>query len=93
MDFQVSLKEDSKPSHQILSHLFKNRLNDKKPCIVFLGGQSGEGKSFSALKLSEIVFPEETDDEDTFISKQIIYNPLQYKEKLEWIGKYLVRRF
>lgn len=85
MDFMVYLKKGMKPSHQILSHLFKNRLVAKKPCIIFIGGQSGEGKSWAALKLMSIVFPEEVEDEDTFTNNQIIYSPTEYKSKLEWI--------
>jgi len=85
MDFMVHLKEGIKPSHEILSHLFKNRLTVKKPCIIFLGGQSGEGKSWGALELMSVTFPEEVEDEETFTSKQIIYTPSEYKAKLEWI--------
>ena len=40
---------------QILQHITVNRLKSNKPCIVFIGGDSGEGKSSLGLKIVDAV--------------------------------------
>lgn len=69
----------------IFRRLFLGRIKANKPCIVFIAGDSGEGKSETALKLGEIIAQAESTDIETFLTKQVIYTPFEYAEKFKWM--------
>lgn len=69
----------------ILRHITANRIKNDKPCIILNTGDSGEGKSSVALKIAEAARPSEVKDVETFLTKQVIYTPFEYADKLEWI--------
>jgi ribose 1,5-bisphosphokinase PhnN len=53
------------------------RLEEKKPSIIFLGGDSGEGKSMAALRILE------KGQEDIDLVNQVIYTPYEYPSKVK----------
>ena len=66
-------------SEAILKHLIINKLKNGKPVMIFIGGGSSEGKSWSILRLNELLglIP----DHKEFINKQVAYVPDQFIEK------------
>lgn len=72
---------------KILYSIFIGRIKDNKPCIIFVGGGSGEGKSISgALKLQEVLLNLQgvTDIKKGF-SYMNVYTPLEFPEKMDAI--------
>ena len=79
LDFSVKLKPKQKPGEEIIKNLFVKRIQHNKPCIIFLAGDSGEGKSWTSLRIAELIEP------DFDLQKQVIYSPYEYPDKLKWI--------
>lgn len=84
IDFVIDYNDDSHiMGKQILQNLTVNRLKAKKPCIFFIGGSSGEGKSTLGLKILGAV--NEVYGVDTFetLHDSIVYIPKQYLIKFD----------
>lgn len=82
VDFYCDLQSEDKnksTARVIFEHIFIKRLKQNKPCIVFIGGDSGEGKTWSVIRLLE----ELQDKPD--VENQIIYTPFEYTKKVNWI--------
>lgn len=83
IDFIIKTEDDiDKIAPLILHRLFLKRVQGNKPCIVVVTGQSGEGKSYSVLKVVQEIFKIEGVDITPFVKDFVVMNPLQYSEKL-----------
>lgn len=67
---------------RILYNIFIKRIKGHKPVICFLGADSGEGKSFTYLKLAEILLKVQGIDIREYIHDINVYTPLEYPQKL-----------
>jgi len=67
---------------KILYNLIVRRLKYKKPAVIFISADSGEGKSYSALTLQELIASLSGWDIYKCINDINVYTPLQYPEKL-----------
>ena len=82
-DFFVYLEEKDTTSDlgkKILHDLFVKPILNKKPRIVFLGGSSGEGKSYGVLKIMELLVGVEFFEQN--FEKMNVLTPLEYSEKI-----------
>jgi len=84
IDFKVNIQNipEEQVGEEIIRHLIKNRLTLKKPEIIFIAGGSGEGKSYAAIKIADIVnrmYDIKTVD---YLKDMIVYTPLEYSEKV-----------
>lgn len=68
---------------RVIYSIFIKRLKHKKPCIIFLGGDSGEGKSESSITLQDIALEVQGLDLKDYFSDINVYTPLEYPQKLE----------
>jgi len=86
IDFSVQHSNDAKKiGVTICQQLFVKRILAKKPTVILITGDSGEGKSYTALKILEIVnnyFGVNTLDS---MEDQIVYTPLEYSKKIKAI--------
>jgi len=84
IDFVVDFKANAEElAQQVLFHLILNRVKANKPTIIYVVGQSGEGKSYTVLniidrllKMMGIDFYEHMDD-------IIVYTPYDYGTKIK----------
>jgi hypothetical protein len=78
-------KTDSKEelSKRILYRMFIYPLKKKKPVIVFVSGDSGEGKSWGTLKIQEVLFEAQGIKLSDYLNDINVYTPLQYPEKIK----------
>lgn len=84
IDFVVDYNSDPEIlGRSIIRNLTCNRLKAKKPCIIFLTGDSGEGKSFSGLKIIDIVCEEFGLNTIDILDDAVVYTPLEYVRKLD----------
>jgi hypothetical protein len=85
-DFVVPHSNDPKEiGVKICEQIFVKRVIHKKPTVILCTGDSGEGKSYTAIKILEIVnnyFGVNTLDH---MEDQIIYTPLEYSKKMNAI--------
>lgn len=70
---------------EVLKHITINRIEANKPTIIFVTGDSGEGKSYTALKLAQAILRAKGLDLKDYIDDLVIYTPLEYTEKLNKI--------
>lgn len=86
-DFVVRYDKDKDTleelTERILYSIWINRLKAKKPVRIFVSGKSGEGKSFSAIRLQELLFKMQGLDIHKHFDVVNVLNPLQYTEKLD----------
>lgn len=68
---------------KILYSIIIKRLKAKKPTVCFLGGDSGEGKSYAAIRLMEILLDVQGLDIKEYINDINVYVPIQYPEKID----------
>ena len=66
----------------IYSVIVKRRLKANKPCVVFIAGGSGEGKSISTLVLQQILLEVQGMDLKKLLNVINVYIPIQYPKKL-----------
>lgn len=65
--------------------LIKNRIKERKPTIMFISGDSGEGKSYGALKLQEELLGLQGLNLIDYLDAINVYTPLEYANKKEKI--------
>ena len=83
IDFVIKTSADvDKIAALIFHRLFLVRVKGNKPCIILITGASGEGKSYTGLKIIEEMFKVEGVDVTSYIKDIVVMNPLQYSEKL-----------
>lgn len=84
IDFIIDYNDDPKiMGKHILQHITVNRLRAKKPCIIFIGGDSGEGKSCFGLKIVDAVNQEYGIDTYDTLNDSVVYLPIEYLRKLD----------
>jgi len=84
IDFVVEWSDDPELlGHRIIQHITVNRLRAKKPVIIGLTGDSGEGKSYTALKIVDIINEYYGIDTAEHIDDIVVYTPLEYTKKLD----------
>ena len=85
-DYELTKETREQLGNEVITRIYNQRIDSKKPCITFMGGASGEGKSFGVLRLNEVVYINEIEaDPELFLQKQIIYTPFEYAPKFKWI--------
>jgi hypothetical protein len=68
----------------IKSVILNNRIKNKKPAVIFVSGDSGEGKSISGgLKLQEVILALQGIDIRKYLHDINVYTPLEYPQKLK----------
>lgn len=83
IDFIVDRSDNPEElGRAVLRNITCNRLRAKKPCVVFLTGDSGEGKSFTGLKFLDVVNEEYGIDTLETLNDSVVYTPLEYTQKL-----------
>jgi Zonular occludens toxin (Zot). len=74
-------RENIPPSefgNEVIRRIIYNRIEMKKNCFFMLVGDSGEGKSYTALRIAEIV------QEDFDPKTQVVYTPDQYLDVINY---------
>jgi hypothetical protein len=66
----------------LIEHLTVNRIKAKKPCFLYLTGESGEGKSYTGLAIEKIIVEAYDLDYADVMDPAIVYTPLEYSLKL-----------
>lgn len=86
-DFVIPFDPDKDTSEdltdRILYTLFIKRIKGKKPTITFLGADSGEGKSYTYLKLAERLLHLQGVDIRNCLDDVNVYTPVEYPKKIE----------
>lgn len=86
IDFVVPYNPDPEVlGSKIIENITCNRLKAKKPSILFLTGDSGEGKSYTGLKIVDIVNKHYGVDTAKYLNNIVVYTPLEYTRKLDAI--------
>jgi hypothetical protein len=86
IDFMAPYNDDAKQiGASICKQLFVNRILAHKPVVILCTGDSGEGKSYTALKILEIVNNCFGVDTNEYLEDCIIYTPLEYSRKMNAI--------
>lgn len=67
----------------IYNRIFIRRLQYNKPCIFFIGGDSGEGKSNAALMIEQEVLDMQGLKLEDFIDDINIFTPFEYSRKMK----------
>lgn len=68
---------------RILYSIYIKRLKAHKPAITFIGGDSGEGKSWTVLRFEQLLLEIQGIDILSYVNAINIYTPLQYPEKMD----------
>lgn len=76
----IDTKEDL--TKRIIYSVFVKRIKNNKPCVIFLGGDSGEGKSLAALSLMQNILEVQGLDIRKYLNDVNIYIPTEYPDKL-----------
>lgn len=70
-------------SKGILKSITWNRLNADKPSIILITGDSGEGKTATALRIVDDFLAMKGIDLVKYLNDIIVYNPFEYAQKLD----------
>lgn len=62
-------------------------IKDDRPIIIFLSGDSGVGKSMSAIRLQEILMEIQGESIKPYFSVMNVYTPLEYGQKMDLLLK------
>lgn len=82
-DFKTEPTQDL--SKKIIKAIWLNRLKRNKPVVIFVAGKSGEGKSYTVIKIEELLCELQNLNIFDFFNDINVYTPIQYPEKLEKI--------
>jgi len=66
----------------LIEHLTVNRIKAKKPCFMYLTGDSGEGKSYTGLAIEKIIAESYDLEYVDVLDDAVIYTPLEYSVKM-----------
>lgn len=70
---------------RILYSIFIRRIKMKKPVVVFVGGESGSGKSLTVLKLQKILLEMQGESFEEHMADINVVEPIEYMDKLNKI--------
>ena len=86
-DFVVKYNPDTDSQEEltkrILYSVIIKRLKAKKPAVIFIGGDSGEGKSLSSIRLLELLCEVQGLALKDFFNDINVYTPIEYPTKLD----------
>lgn len=86
-DFAVNYdpEKDSEEdlTKRILYSLIIKRIKAKKPTVIFIGGDSGEGKSYSALRFQELLLELQGLEAKKHLESINVFTPLEYPKKID----------
>jgi len=83
MGFDFVVKYCENLGEEIIKHITVNRIERNKPSILAITGESGEGKSYTALRIAEIINNHYGLDTAEYVDDIVVFTPLEYKEKIE----------
>lgn len=87
IDFVVKFDRETETiedlTKKVLNSIIINRLKQKKPVVMFMGADSGEGKSLTALRIQQILCEIQGLDFNKYMDIMNVYQPLQYAEKVD----------
>jgi hypothetical protein len=69
--------EESKVGEELIRHIVESRFRQKKCTFIAICGGVGEGKSYTALRIAEIIQP------DFNVKEQVVYYPQQFLQVIE----------
>lgn len=80
--YNPSIDTEKTLSKKILFNIIvKNRLRCKKPAVVFMSGDSGEGKSYGSLRFEEVLLEGQGLQLKDYLHDINVYTPLDYPIK------------
>lgn len=86
-DFVVKYDPKTEPpielTKRILYSIIIKPIKAKKPRVIFIGGDSGEGKSFTVLRLQEILLEIQGLKLEDYIKNINVITPIEYPQKLD----------
>lgn len=85
MDFLINATVDDTPesiAEKIFSQVILRPIKNNKPYIIVMTGKSGEGKSWSALKIQDILYHALGLDFLNYLRICVVMSPKDYAEKL-----------
>jgi len=86
-DFAIRFdpKTDSKEdvARRILYSIYVKRIKNKKPVVTFMGGDSGDGKSWGVLRLMEVLSEVQGFKLIDVLNACNVYVPIEYPKKLD----------
>lgn len=86
-DFVVNYDPEKDTSEDITKRILYSviikRIKHKKPVVLFVGADSGEGKSMSALRLQELLCEIQGIDHKKYMEIMNVFTPLEYPKKLD----------
>lgn len=68
-------------AQKIFNSIIIKRLKARKPVVCFVGGMSGDGKSWTTLAIQDALMQMQGIDIAPYINQINVYHPLQYPEK------------
>lgn len=80
-DPKVDKPEDI--TKKVLHSIILRRLKYKKPAILFIAGKSGEGKTYSAVKLQQLLLEIDGLDIRKYLQDINVFTPLEYPTKID----------
>jgi len=87
IDFNITHDFKNEPlhklSHKIIHGAIVNRLKAKKPCIVFISGDSGEGKTYASARLQQAILETQGLNYRDYIDDINVFSPIEYPEKIK----------
>jgi ABC-type dipeptide/oligopeptide/nickel transport system ATPase component len=69
--------EESRAGEELIKHIIESRFRQKKNTFIAICGGAGEGKSYTALRIAELLEP------NFNVSEQIVYYPQQFLNVIE----------
>lgn len=74
---------DEDIAKKILYSVVVKRMKENKPVVIFLGGDSGEGKSWGSLRLQEILMEIQGQKLSNYVEHMNVFTPLEYPKKID----------
>lgn len=81
--FDPAVDSSEDLTKRILYSLFVMPIKQKKPRVIFVSGDSGEGKSYAAIRLQEILCEIQGVDPIANFEAMNVFTPLEYARKLD----------
>ena len=86
-DFAIKYDPDKDTSEdiakKIIYAIIVKRLKAHKPAICFIAGDSGEGKSYSGIRLQQLILEAQGIDIKDYFNEINVYTPLEYSQKID----------
>ena len=86
-DFYIKYDPEKDTQEEIGRRIFKsiilNVMRYKKPRVVGIFGDSGEGKSYAALRIMEIILEEQGLEPIKYLKDINVFTPTEYPEKIK----------